>query len=136
MATAGELTPMQVALLFAHMPVSFSVADEDDVVRFWAGEAFNSCSPKLIGRGVLDCHPDRAHPAIDALLADLKSGNSSQVEMTVHGKSGPERVIYTALRETDGTYRGVLETVLSIVDTGPANDTGAAAPRRTAPRFR
>ena len=36
MAVAGELTQAQTALLFAHMPVGFSVADEGGVVRFWA----------------------------------------------------------------------------------------------------
>jgi DUF438 domain-containing protein len=74
MAVAGGLTQAQTELLFAHMPIGFSVADEGDVVRFWAGDAFSSCSPKLIDRSLFDCHPKRAHAAIESLLADLKSG--------------------------------------------------------------
>jgi len=114
MPVAGELTPAQIALLFAHMPVGFSVADEHDVVRFWAGEQFSTCSPKLIGRSLFECHPKRAHPAIEALLADLKSGAKDRVDTIERGEDGAERIIYSALRDADGAYRGVLETAVSL----------------------
>jgi len=114
MQVAGELTQAQTELLFAHMPVGFSVADEHDVVRFWAGDAFSTCSPKLIGRSLLDCHPEGAHPAIESLLADLRSAKKDQVDTVEHGENGSERITYTALRDADGTYRGVLETVVSL----------------------
>ena len=126
MVVAGELTQAQVELLFAHMPVGFSVADEDDVVRFWAGDAFSTCSPKLIGRSLSDCHPKRAHAAIESLLADLKSGKKDKVDTIEHGDSGSERIIYTALRDAGGAYRGVLETVVSLDEAGPAGDADQA----------
>ena len=114
MPVEGELTQVQAELLFAHMPVGFSVADEHDVVRFWAGDAFSTCSPKLIGRSLFDCHPKGAHPAIESLLDDLRSGVKDQVDTVEHGENGSERIVYTALRDADGTYRGVLETVVSL----------------------
>ncbi len=128
MSVAGELTQEQIELLFAHLPIGigFSVADEEDVVRFWAGEGFSSCSPKLIGRTLFDSHPKRARAAIESLLADLKSGEKDQVDTIEHGKNGSERIIYTALLHADGTYRGVLETVVPIDDAGPASDVGEA----------
>jgi DUF438 domain-containing protein len=126
MVVAGELTKAQVELLFAHMPVGFSVADEENVVRFWAGDAFSTCSPKLIGRSLSDCHPKRVHAAIESLLADLKSGKKDQVDTIEHGDSGSERIIYTALRDADGTYRGVLETVVSLDEAVPAQNVGEA----------
>jgi len=128
MVIAGELTQAQTELLFTHMPLGlgFSVADEDDVVRFWAGEGFSSCSPKLIGRSLFDCHPKRAHAAIESLLADLKSGRKDLVDTIEHGKDGAERIIYTALRDASGAYRGVLETVLPIDEAGSADEAGEA----------
>jgi DUF438 domain-containing protein len=126
MVVAGELTKAQVGLLFAHMTVGFSVADEENVVRFWAGDAFSTCSPKLIGRSLSDCHPKRVHAAIESLLADLKSGKKDQVDTIEHGDSGSERIIYTALRDADGTYRGVLETVVSLDEAVPAQNVGEA----------
>jgi DUF438 domain-containing protein len=125
---AGELTTEQTELLFTHMPIGlgFSVADEDDVVVFWAGDGFSTCSPKLIGRTLYGCHPKRAHAAIESLLADLKSGSKDEVDTIERGKNGSERIIYTALRDADGTYRGVLETVAPIDDAGSANAMGGA----------
>lgn len=116
MAVAGELTQTQTELLFTHMPVGFSVADDEDIVRFWAGAAFSTCSLKLIGRSLFDCHPKRAHAAIESLLADLKSGKKERVDTIEHKESGTERIIYTALRDNDGVYRGVLETVVPVGD--------------------
>jgi len=125
---AGELTKEQTELLFTHLPIGlgFSVADQEDVVVFWAGDGFSTCGPKLIGRTLYGCHPKRAHAAIDALLGDLKSGRKDEVDTIEHGKNGPERIVYTALRDADGTYRGVLETVVPIDDAGPANAVGGA----------
>ena len=80
----------------------------------------------MIGRSLFDCHPKRAHAAIESLLADLKSGKKDQVDTIEHGKNGSERIIYTALRDADGTYRGVLETVVPIDDAGPANAMAGA----------
>ena len=116
MPVAGELTPGQAELLFASLPlgIGFSVADEDDVVRFWAGDGFATCSPKLIGRTLFECHPKRAHAAIEALLADLKSGAKDEVDTIEDGEDGAERILYTALRDAEGVYRGVLETVVPL----------------------
>jgi DUF438 domain-containing protein len=125
---AGELTKEQTELLFTHLPIGlgFSVADQEDVVVFWAGDGFSACGPKLIGRTLYGCHPKRAHAAIDALLGDLKSGMKDEIDTVEHGKNGAERIIYTALRDADGAYRGVLETVVPIDDAGSANAMGGA----------
>ncbi len=111
---AGRLSPEQYELVLRHMPIGLSVADETDVVRFWAGAGFGTCHPKFIGRDLHECHPKRAHAALEALLADLKSGAKDQVDTVEHGPDGSERILYTALRDTDGTYRGVLETVVPL----------------------
>ena len=128
MPIAGELTQEQLELLFTHMPLGlgFSVADDEDVVVFWAGDGFSGCSPKLIGRSLFGCHPTRAHSAIEALLDDLKSGRKDVVDTVEHGQQGPERILYTALRDADGNYRGVLETVLPIDDAEGPGATGGA----------
>jgi uncharacterized protein len=128
MAIAGELTQEQTELLFANMPlgIGFSIADDEDVVVFWAGDGFSGCSPKLIGRTLYGCHPKRAHAAIESLLADLKSGEKDEVDTIEHGANGAERIIYTALRDADGAYRGVLETVVPIDAAGPTGDVAEA----------
>jgi len=113
---AGRLSEEQLELVFRHMPIGLSVADEDDVVRFWAGAGFEVCSPKLIGRDLRACHPKRAQAALEAVLADLKSGAKDGVDTVERGEHGSERIVYTALRDADGTYRGVLETVVPLTE--------------------
>jgi DUF438 domain-containing protein len=51
---------------------------------------------------------------MEALLADLKSGAKDQVDTIERASLGEERIIYTALRDADGAYRGVVETVLPV----------------------
>jgi len=116
MPVAGELSQELTELLFANIPlgIGFSVADAQGIVRFWAGEGFSSCSPRLIGRSLYDAHPKRVHAAIESLLADLKSGRKDEVDTIEQNDSGAERIIYTALRAADGAYRGVLETVVPV----------------------
>jgi uncharacterized protein len=112
MTVVGGLTQAQMELLFAHMPFGFSFADEEDIVRFWAGEGFSVCDPQFIGRSLYDCHPKHTHAALESLLADFKSGRKDRVERIEHGENGSERLTYTALRDARGTYRGVLETIV------------------------
>ena len=123
MPVAGELTQAQTALLFAHMPgVGFSVADEEGVVRFWAGDAFSTCSPKLIGRSLFDCHPKRAHAAIESLLADLKSGKKDQVDTMEHGETA---------RSASSTRRCAMRTALTAGSWRPWCRSTKRAPRTT-----
>jgi DUF438 domain-containing protein len=111
---AGHLSEKQLELLFRHLPIGLSLADEDDVVRFWAGVGFEVCSPTLIGSDLRACHSARAQGALEALLADLRSGAQDEVATLERGDHGSERIIYTALRDAEGTYRGVLETVMPL----------------------
>jgi hypothetical protein len=83
-------------------------------------------SPRLIGCSFVDCLAKRAHAELESLLADLRSGVKDEVDTVEHGENGAERIIYTALRDADGAYRGVLETVVPIDEAGPAEDAGEA----------
>ena len=62
--------------------------------------------------GMSDSLSCAAHAAMKALLADLRSGAKDQMDTIEHTSLGQERIIYTALRDADGAYRGVVETVL------------------------
>ena len=57
---------------------------------------------------------------------DLTRRLSSSRHGVQHGENGSEHIISAALRDVDGTYRGVLETVVPIDDAGPAEDAGEA----------
>jgi hypothetical protein len=119
---AGRLSEEQLALMLRHMPIGLSVADTTDVVLFWAGAGFDTCHPKFIGRDPRDCHPKRARAALEALLADLKSGAKDEVDTVERGQHGPKRIISTALRDAGGRAR------LRPVDTGEASKESCRLP--------
>jgi DUF438 domain-containing protein len=119
---AGCPTRDQLALVLAHMPIALSFADESGVLLFWAGEAFSACDPGLIGRDLVQGHAQQAQPAVAKLLKDLASGAKDEVST----QDGSERIIYTALRDADGAYRGVLETVVPTDRPTSADDAGEA----------
>lgn len=119
---AGRLTDDLLALVLAHMPVSLGFADEGGVLRFWAGEAFSTCDPDLIGRDLVRGHAQRNQPGVAKLLEDLQSGAKDEASTD----DGAEHVTYSALRDDDGVYRGVLETVVAIGVAGSPAGTGEA----------
>ena len=51
---------------------------------------------------------------------------TDEVDTIEHGQDGAERIIYTALRDADGIYRGVLETVVPVDEAGSLEDAGEA----------
>ena len=117
-----QLTEDLLALLLTHMPMSLGLADADGVLRFWAGDAFSSCDPKLIGRDLVGGHAERNQSGVAKLLEDLESGARDEVSMD----DGAEHVVYTALRDDAGTYRGALETVVAMVAApAPSSPTKA-----------
>jgi DUF438 domain-containing protein len=63
---------------------------------------------------MLEWHPAQARAGVRALLEDFKSGAKDLVDSV----QGSERIIYTALRDADGAYRGALETVVPLPDEG------------------
>ena len=65
-------------------------------------------------------------PRSSRCSSDLKSGKKDEVDTIEHGKNGSERIIYTALRDSDGAYRGVLETVVPIDEAEASDHAGEA----------
>ena len=62
----------------------------------------------LIGRNVLDCHPE---PGRSKLVALLKTG---QTNVYTIEKNGVKKLIYQAPWQRDGAYAGIVELSLEI----------------------
>ncbi len=105
----GSLTPDQVELVFRHLPVDISFADERDVLVYWKGDTYRTCDARYIGRDVRDCHPPAALPLLERILAEFRSGRRDRAEAWTRGPRGLRRTVYIAVRDRDGAYRGILE---------------------------
>lgn len=105
----GSLTPELVDLVLTHLPADVSVADEHDVLVYWKGATYKTCDARFIGRNVRDCHPKSSLTCLDEILRAFKAGEKDVAEGWNEKKGRFKRTRYFALRDHDGTYRGILE---------------------------
>jgi len=105
----GSLTPELADLVLTHLPLDLSVADEDDVLVYWKGATYKTCDARFIGRDVRDCHPEDSIACLEEILRAFKAGEKDLAEGWHEEKGKFKRTRYLALRDQDGTYRGILE---------------------------
>lgn len=105
----GSLTPELADLVFTHLPCDLSVADGDDVLVYWKGATYKTCDARFIGRDVRDCHPEESMACLEEILRAFKAGEQDVAEGWQEEHGALKRTRYFALRDHDGTYRGILE---------------------------
>ncbi len=67
----------------------------------------------LVGRSLLDCHPEPARTKLEQLL-DSQKANVYTVE-----KDGIKKLVYQAPWNVEGEFRGIVEIVLPLPDEVP-----------------
>lgn len=121
---AGALTPEQLGLVLGHLPVDVSLMDERHVVVYWRGPTFEDCEDEFIGRHVDDCHNAESREAIARMIESFTAGTRDE-EVFWYVEDGHQKVTrYTALRDADGTYRGMMETIIDATALEQYRGTG------------
>jgi uncharacterized protein len=110
----GSLSPEQADLVLAALPCDISFADESDMLLYWSGDTYKTCDARFIGRDVRDCHPESSMETLETILGEFKAGGRDVAEGwgEEHGRFKLTR--YAAVRDADGTYRGILEVNLDL----------------------
>ncbi len=112
----GSLTPELADLVFTFLPLDLSVADEDDVLVYWKGPTYKTCDARYIGRDVRDCHPEHSLELLEEILREFKAGARDMAEGWEQKGETVKRTRYFALRDHDGTYKGILEVNEDVTD--------------------
>ena len=112
----GSLTPELADLVFTFLPLDLSVADEDDVLVYWKGATYKTCDARYIGRDVRDCHPEHTLELLEEILREFKAGTRDVAEGWEQKGERVKRTRYFALRDHDGTYKGILEVNEDVTD--------------------
>lgn len=109
--TNGKLTLEQINLIFQHMPVDFSYVDENEIVKFYNDSAHRVFprSSNVIGRDVKNCHPRKSVHIVEEIISKFRSGEEDQAEFWINKPDVFIYILYTAVRDRDGRFRGVLE---------------------------
>ena len=107
----GYLTPEQVNSIFKILPVDITYVNEDDQVVFYnrGDDRVFPRSAGIIGREVKFCHPPKSVDQVLRILEEFKAGREDLAEFWIKFKGKFIHIQYFAVRDNDGTYRGVIE---------------------------
>ncbi len=107
----GYLTPEQVNAIFRILPVDITYVNENDQVVFYnrGEERVFPRSAGIIGREVKFCHPPKSVDQVIKILEAFKAGTQDLAEFWINFKGQFIHIQYFAVRDPDGTYRGVIE---------------------------
>lgn len=107
---SGSLTKGQLDLILSVVPFDLDLIDEDDIIRY------DSPSPRVFkrqpgiqGMDVRLCHPMKSQPFLEEMLSAFKSGEAVRAEAWLDQAERFIHIIYYALRDGTGRYRGCLE---------------------------
>jgi transcriptional regulator with PAS, ATPase and Fis domain len=95
------------------LPAAVTVCDRNGVILEMNDKAKSTLSDDLVGRNVLDCHPEPARTRLAELLAAGRS-NVYTIE-----KNGRRKLIYQSPWYRDGQFAGLLEISFELPATLP-----------------
>jgi uncharacterized protein len=111
----GGMSVEQLNLMLGKLPLDVSFVDEHDEVRFYSeGERVFPRSPAVIGRKVQNCHPPASVHKVQAIIDAFRAGREETAEFWLTLDEKFLYIRYFALRDAEGAYRGVLETVQNV----------------------
>ena len=111
--SVGALARDQLDMILRNLPIEISFVDEHDRVQYYSDtpdRAFPR-SPGIIGREVRNCHPPKSVHVVEEIISAFRNGSRDRAEFWIETKGRFVFIVYIALRDEDGTYRGVLEVV-------------------------
>ena len=107
----GKLSLERINLLFKHMPVDLSYVDENELVKFYSDTKHRIFprSANVIGREVKNCHPAKSVHLVEEIIEKFRSGEQDKAEFWINKPDLFIYIIYTAVRDEQGNFKGVLE---------------------------
>ncbi|MBD3165304.1 hypothetical protein GF324_01780 [bacterium] len=109
----GELTPEQMNQILKTLPVELTFVDETDTVRYFTGVP-DKIFPRgkgSLGTRVQGCHPKKSLHLVEQIIEAFRAGRADTAEFWIEMKGRFVYIQYFAVRDDDGTYKGVLEAV-------------------------
>ena len=108
----GGLSLEELNLVLGALPMDFQYVDEHDRVRFYSeGHRIFPRSPGVIGRKVQNCHPPASVHKVQQIIDAFRAGEKDRAEFWIEMQGKFLHILYFAIRDEAGAYRGVVETV-------------------------
>ena len=112
----GKLTLEQINLIFRHLQVDLSYVDENEIVKFYSDTKHRVFprSAGVIGRKVQNCHPRESVHMVEEIIRAFRAGEQDQAEFWLEIGGKFIYIIYNAVRDEEGNFRGVLEMMQDV----------------------
>lgn len=114
--TTGKITLEQINLIYKHMQTDLSFVDENDEVRFYTDTKHRIFprSAGVIGRKVQNCHPRESLGMVEGIIDAFRKGEQDTAEFWLDKGDKFIYILFTALRDEQGNYRGTLESMQDV----------------------
>ena len=116
---AGTLSLNQIELIMNHLPLEVTFVNKNDIFQYFNQvDAYEEMifprTPSQIGRHIELCHPPKIWNKVSALIEDLRHGRRESESLWFKMRGKFVFVTYRAVRDDEGIFQGILETVQDI----------------------
>jgi len=115
----GFLRPEEIAGIFSSLPLEVTYADAEGRVRFYSESRLMEGFPRtrtILGRKIEYCHPPRLEGLVKKTVEKLRRGEADYEVFWTRIRGRIVRVLISAVRDREGRFLGVLETVEDFTD--------------------
>ena len=114
----GSLTSKEIDLLLRHLPADISFVGVDEKVKYYSATDHRIFprSPGVIGRSVINCHPQKSFDKVQKIMTAFKEGKKDKAVFWIQMKDRFLLISYFAVREDNGKFVGTLEVSQDVTD--------------------
>jgi len=114
----GRFTTKELETFLNNLPVDVTFVDRHDQVRYFSSspDRIFLRTPAVLGRNVMNCHPQKSLHVVQRIVEDFKAGRRDQAEFWIQTEGRFIHIRYWPLRDPSGEYMGVLEMVQDVTD--------------------
>ncbi|NHJ38903.1 MAG: DUF438 domain-containing protein [Asgard group archaeon] len=116
-----ETGPLPIAFIepiLNTLPIDVTFVDHEDKVRFFSkgDERIFVRTKAVIGRSVINCHPEKSYHVVNQILTDFRNGKRKMAEFWIDLEGQKIHIRYFAVHDKEGKYLGCLEVSQDITD--------------------
>lgn len=110
----GKMRVDQLRAMLDTLEIEITYVDENDIASYYndhKGAKVFKRPESSLGREVYYCHPPQVEPIVRNLIKEFKKGTRDKLQVIKNIKGKDYAITYYAVRDKDGAYKGVVETV-------------------------
>ena len=114
----GSLTSKEIDLLLRHLPADISFVGVDEKVKYYSATDHRIFprSPGVIGRSVINCHPQKSFDKVQRIMTAFKEGRKDKAVFWIQMNDRFLLISYFAVREDNGEFVGTLEVSQDVTE--------------------